>query len=173
MACYPGMVIVGAGQAGGRAALTLREQGYDGRIVLLGAEQSPPYERPPLSKAYLLGARAADDFTFATAAALAAAGIEFRSGCTALAIDRAGKNVRLADGQQVGYAKLLLATGREPRRLPLDDAVAERVLYLRDLADADRLRQALRPDVRIAIVGGGFIGLEVGRARSRWGAGRS
>jgi 3-phenylpropionate/trans-cinnamate dioxygenase ferredoxin reductase subunit len=156
-----GMATVGAGQAGGRAALTLRERGYDGRIVLLGAEPSPPYERPPLSKAYLVGERTADDFTFATAAALEAAGIEFRAGCAALAIDRANRNVRLADGERVSYAKLLLATGRAPRRLPLDDRVAERVLYLRDLADADRLCQALRPGARIAIVGGGFIGLEV------------
>ena len=157
----PGMVIVGAGQAGGRAALTLREQGHDGRIVLLGAEPSPPYERPPLSKAYLTGERSTDDFTFAKTAALEAAGIEFRPNCTVEAIDLGSKTVRLTAGERVGYAKLLLATGREPRRLPLDGAVAERVLYLRDLRDADRLRQALRPGARIAIVGGGFIGLEV------------
>ena len=155
------MVIVGAGQAGGRAALTLRDLGHDGRVVLLGAEPSPPYERPPLSKAYLTGERAADDFTFAKAEALAAAGIEFRPGCPVAAIDRAGKTVELGDGERLGYAKLLLATGREPRRLPLDGGVAERVLYLRDLSDADRLRQALRPGARIAIGGGGFIGLEV------------
>ncbi|MGH6898343.1 MAG: NAD(P)/FAD-dependent oxidoreductase [Geminicoccaceae bacterium] len=157
----PAMVIVGAGQAGGRAALTLRDLGYGGRIVLLGAEANPPYERPPLSKAYLTGARAADDFTFAKAAALAAAGIEFRAGCTVAAIERRGRTVRLEGGERIGYAKLLLATGREPRRLPLDAAVAARVLYLRDLTDADRLRQELRPGARIAIVGGGFVGLEV------------
>jgi 3-phenylpropionate/trans-cinnamate dioxygenase ferredoxin reductase component len=155
------MVIVGAGQAGGRAALTLREQGYDGPIVLLGAEAGPPYERPPLSKAYLTGERAADDFTFAKAEALAGAGIEFRPNCAVDAVDRRSKTVRLQDGERVGYAKLLLATGREPRRLPLEPAVAGRVLYLRDLTDADRLRQAFRPGARIAIVGGGFIGLEV------------
>ena len=155
------IVIVGAGQAGGRAALTLRDQGHDGRIVLLGAEPSPPYERPPLSKAYLTGERAADDFTFAKTAALDAAGIEFRPACVVAAIDRRSKTVRLADGEALPYAKLLLATGRAPRRLPLEGAVAERVVYLRDLSDADRLRQALRPGAGIAIVGGGFIGLEV------------
>jgi 3-phenylpropionate/trans-cinnamate dioxygenase ferredoxin reductase component len=155
------MVIVGAGQAGGRAALTLREQGFDGRIVLLGSEAQAPYERPPLSKAYLTGARAVADFTFAKVDALAAAGIEFRPGCAVAAIDRAGKTVELEGGERLAYAKLLLATGREPRRLPQDDAVAERVLYLRDLGDADRLRRNLRPGGRIAIVGGGFIGLEV------------
>jgi len=157
----PAMMIVGAGQAGGRAALTLREQGYDGRVVLIGAEPHPPYERPPLSKAYLTRERAADDFTFAKAEALVAAGIEFRPGCPVAAIDRAGRTVQLGNGERLGYAKLLLATGREPRRLPLRAAVAERMLYLRDLHDADRLRDALRPGARIAIVGGGFIGLEV------------
>jgi 3-phenylpropionate/trans-cinnamate dioxygenase ferredoxin reductase subunit len=156
-----GMVIVGAGQAGGRAALTLREEGYDGRIVLLGAEPSPPYERPPLSKAYLTGGRVADDFTFAKTPALAAAGIEFRPGCVVVAIDRGSRTVRLEGREPIPYAKLLLATGREPRRLPVDGAVAARLLYLRDLSDADRLRQALRPGARLAIVGGGFIGLEV------------
>ena len=155
------MVIVGAGQAGGRAALVLREQGFDGRIVLLGGETAAPYERPPLSKAYLTGARAADDFTFAKADALAAAGVEFRPGCPVAAIDRAGRSVQLAGGEQLPYAKLLLATGREPRRLAQDDALAGRVLYLRDLVDADRLRAKLRPRGRIAIIGGGFIGLEV------------
>jgi 3-phenylpropionate/trans-cinnamate dioxygenase ferredoxin reductase subunit len=164
-----GMVIVGAGQAGGRAALTLRAQGYDGRIVLLGAEPSPPYERPPLSKVYLTGARVADDFTFAKAAALVAAGIEFRPGCAVAAIDRGSRTVRLEEGESVPYAKLLLATGREPRRLPLAGAAAERVLYLRDLSDADRLRQALRPGARLAIVGGGFIGLEVAASATALG----
>src|SRR5918994_1072985 len=93
------MVIVGAGQGGGRAALTLRDQGYDGRIVLLGAEPSAPYERPPLSKAYLTGERSADEFTFAKTTALAAAGIEFRPHCVVEAIDRRSKSVRLADGE--------------------------------------------------------------------------
>lgn len=153
------MVIVGAGQAGGRAALTLRELGYTGRIVLIGAEPGPPYERPPLSKGYLTGDRSAADFTFAPTAALEAAGIELRAGCPVAAIDRDGRTVQLADGERIGYARLLLATGRAPRRLPR--AGAERALYLRDLADADRLRQVLRPGARIAIVGGGFIGLEV------------
>jgi 3-phenylpropionate/trans-cinnamate dioxygenase ferredoxin reductase subunit len=155
------MVIVGAGQAGGRAALTLREQGHDGRVVLLGAEPHAPYERPPLSKTYLTGARAADDFTFAKAETLAEAGIEFRPRCEVTAIDRERRIVRLADGEEIAYGKLLLATGREPRRLPLADGSDGRVLYLRDLSDADRLRESLRPDARLAIVGGGFIGLEV------------
>jgi 3-phenylpropionate/trans-cinnamate dioxygenase ferredoxin reductase subunit len=102
-----GMVIVGAGQAGGRAALTLRELGYDGRIVLLGAEASPPYERPPLSKAYLTGERAAEDFTFAKLSALESAGIEFRAGGTVEAIDRAAGTVRLSGGERIGYTRAL------------------------------------------------------------------
>jgi 3-phenylpropionate/trans-cinnamate dioxygenase ferredoxin reductase subunit len=163
------MVIVGAGQAGGRAALTLRDQGYDGRVVLLGAEPNPPYERPPLSKGYLTGERAADEFTFAKAATLDAAGIEFHPGCRVAAIDCRSRTVQLEDGERIGYARLLLATGREPRRLPLDGALAERVLYLRDLRDADQLREALRPDARVAIVGGGFIGLEVAASATALG----
>lgn len=153
-------MIVGAGQAGGRAALTLRERGYEGPVVLVGAEPAAPYERPPLSKAYLHGERAAADFTFASAAALAEAGIEFRPGVKVEAIDRARKRARLDDGSEIGYARLLLATGREPRRLPLPDALAGRAHVLRDLRDADQLRQVLAKGARLAIIGGGFIGLE-------------
>jgi 3-phenylpropionate/trans-cinnamate dioxygenase ferredoxin reductase subunit len=164
------MVIVGAGQAGGRAAMTLREQGHEGPVVLIGAEPEAPYERPPLSKAYLKGERAGAEFTFAPAEALAAAGIEFRAGIEVEAIDRKRKRVRLGDGSEIGYAKLLLATGRKPRRLPLPDDLAERVHVLRDLRDAARLRQVLVKGARLAIVGGGFIGLEVAASAAALGA---
>jgi 3-phenylpropionate/trans-cinnamate dioxygenase ferredoxin reductase subunit len=164
------MVIVGAGQAGGRAALTLRELGHAGPIVLLGAEGRAPYERPPLSKAFLRGERAAEEFTFAKPATLADAGVDFRPGASAVAVDRARRTVRLADGEEVPYARLLLATGREPRRLPIDERVAPRVHVLRDLADAERLKAALTPGARLAIFGGGFVGLEVAASAVELGA---
>lgn len=164
------MVIVGAGQAGGRAAMALREHGHKGPIVLIGAEPDAPYERPPLSKAYLKGERAATEFAFAPAETLAAAGIEFRPRTRVEAIDRECKRVRLGGGGEVGYAKLLLATGREPRHLALPEGLAERVHVLRDLRDADRLRQVLVKGARLAIVGGGFIGLEVAATATALGA---
>jgi 3-phenylpropionate/trans-cinnamate dioxygenase ferredoxin reductase subunit len=155
------MVIVGAGQAGGRAALTLRDLGHDGPIVLLGAEAAAPYERPPLSKAFLTGEREAAEFTFASADVLAAAGIEFRPACRVAAIDRASRTVRFGSGERLAYGKLLLATGRRARRLPLPTAVADRVHYLRDLGDARRLMDGLAGGRHLLVVGGGFIGLEV------------
>ena len=155
------MVIIGAGQAGGRAALTLRGQGFAGPVLLVGAEADAPYERPPLSKGFLTGQQAVADFTFATAAALEAAGIAFQPGCKVEAIDRESRTVRLGSGEQLGYDRLLLATGRRVRRLPVPGAVADRVLYLRDLTDARALQTELARQPRLAIVGGGFIGLEV------------
>ena len=155
------MVIIGAGQAGGRAALTLRGQGFAGPVLLVGAEADAPYERPPLSKGFLTGQQAVADFTFATAAALEAAGIAFRPGCKVEAIDRESRTVRLGSGEQLGYDRLLLATGRRVRRLPVPAAVADRVLYLRDLTDARALQTELARQPRLAIVGGGFIGLEL------------
>jgi 3-phenylpropionate/trans-cinnamate dioxygenase ferredoxin reductase component len=155
------MVIVGAGQTGGRAALALRESGYGGRVVLVGEEASPPYERPPLSKGFLTGERAPAEFTFASAEVLGEAGIEFRPSCRVEAVDRAGRTVRLGNGERLRYAKLLLATGRKARRLPLASGAADRVRYLRDLADAHRLKELLKGRPRVLIVGGGFVGLEV------------
>ena len=155
------MVIVGAGQAGGRAALTLREQGHDGPVVLLGAEADAPYERPPLSKGFLTGQQVQTDLTFAKPEALRAAGIDFRSGCRVEAIDRESRALRLGTGERLGYDRLLLATGRRVRRLPTPAAVADRVRYLRDLDDARALKSELARRPRLVIVGGGFIGLEV------------
>jgi 3-phenylpropionate/trans-cinnamate dioxygenase ferredoxin reductase subunit len=157
----PGMVIVGAGQTGGRAALTLREQSYTGPVVLIGDEASPPYERPPLSKAFLTGKVSEAAFTFAAPHTLENANIEFRPSATAEAIDRANRKVVLVDGERIPYLKLLLATGRQVRCLPLEGPVAGKVHYLRTLADAYRLKGLLggRPDM--VIIGGGFIGLEV------------
>jgi 3-phenylpropionate/trans-cinnamate dioxygenase ferredoxin reductase subunit len=165
-----GMVIVGAGQTGGRAALSLREQGYAGPIVLIGDETAAAYERPPLSKGFLTGKAEPAEFTFAAQEALAAAGIELRAPAAAAAIDREQREVVLEDGERLPYERLLLATGREPRRLKLAGAVAGRVHYLRTLADARRLRDALVPGATLVIVGGGFIGLEVAASAVELGA---
>jgi 3-phenylpropionate/trans-cinnamate dioxygenase ferredoxin reductase subunit len=155
------MVIVGAGQTGGRAALTLRAQGFDGRVVLIGEEPHPPYERPPLSKAFLKGERELESFTFAPNLRLVEAGIEFRPGCRVEAIERPSRMARLSDGERLSYDRLLLATGRRVRRMSLPGVGADRVHYLRSVDDARRLRQALVQAHDVLIVGGGFIGLEV------------
>ena len=164
------MVVVGAGQAGGRAALTLREAGHTGTIVLLGSESSAPYERPPLSKEFLKGERTVDTFTFAKREALSAAGIDFRPETTVTAIDRRQRTVSLDDGSTLPYAKCLLATGREPRRLPVAPGLEGVVHVLRDLRDAETLRARLVPGAHLAIIGGGFIGLEVAASARALGA---
>jgi 3-phenylpropionate/trans-cinnamate dioxygenase ferredoxin reductase subunit len=156
-----GMVIVGAGQTGGRAALTLREQGYAGPVVLIGEETEAPYERPPLSKGLLTGNATAAEFTFVNPDALARANISFRAGAVAERIDHARKAIVLGGGERIPYRKLLLATDRRVRKLPLVGPVGERIHYLRTLDDAHRLKDALSGDPEVVIVGGGFIGLEV------------
>jgi 3-phenylpropionate/trans-cinnamate dioxygenase ferredoxin reductase subunit len=159
------LVIVGAGECGARAAMALREEGFDGDVTLVGAETHLPYERPPLSKQGMLAEVFAAK-TIATAEGLADAGIAFAAGRHIAAIDRSTKRLLDADGSALPYDKLLLATGASPRRLP--DTDGERIAYLRTLDDARRLRDELLPGRRLAIVGGGFIGLELAAsARAR------
>jgi 3-phenylpropionate/trans-cinnamate dioxygenase ferredoxin reductase subunit len=157
----PTTVIVGAGQAGAEVAGSLRQQGYTGRIVLLGAEPQLPYRRPPLSKTYLAGTATAESLTIKPQAGYDTANIEVRLATRVERIERARKQVVLADGGTLHYDKLVLATGGAPRRLALTGAEAPNVLYLRTLADADALRAELQPRRRLLIVGGGYIGLEV------------
>lgn len=164
------MIVAGAGQAGGRAALGLRAAGHAGPVVLLGAERAAPYERPPLSKDFLRRLRTAESLTFARADALAAAGIDFRPGTTVTTIDRRQHTVGLDDGTTLAYDKLLLATGREPRRLPVAPGLEGVVHVLRDLDDAEALRAKLAPGKHLAIVGGDFIGLEVAASARALGA---
>ncbi len=157
-----GMVIVGAGEAGARAAGSLRERGYDGPVTLVGDEAHGPYERPPLSKAVIT---AEDDGggppLILDEAQLAAAGIAHLAGVRAEGIDRAGCRLLLGDGRALPYAKLLIATGAGPRRLAVPGADAAPVLTLRTFADALALRARLRPGCRLVVIGGGFIGLEI------------
>jgi len=153
------MIIVGAGEAGARAALALREQGWSGPVTLIGDEPHAPYERPPLSKAVMTAAAEPAPRTTLDAARAQAHGIDLLCGCPVAAIDRGNHRVLLQDGRRLSYRKLLLATGARARRLGIDGA--GHLLYLRSFADAMALRDRLRAGSHIAIIGGGFIGLEL------------
>jgi len=155
------VVIAGAGLAGAKAAETLREEGYDGRIVLLGAERRRPYERPPLSKEYLRGEAGLEKVHVHDEGFYDAHGIELRLGESVESIDTAGSAVVLAGRERVPYDRLLLATGARPRRLAVVGAELDGVCELRTLAHADALRERLQAGGRVAIVGGGWIGCEV------------
>ncbi len=163
------VVIIGAGQAGGWVAKTLRAQGFDGRITLIGAEAHAPYERPPLSKAVLLGEADPGTTALFSESDFAALELSFLPGTRAEAIDRAVRAVTTDDGQTVGYDKLVIATGGTARPLPVPGA-AQHALYLRSRDDAVVLHERLVRAKNVAIVGGGWIGLEVAAAATKLGA---
>jgi len=163
-----GMVIIGAGECGGRAALTLRELGYDGPVTLVGDEPHLPYERPPLSKDAMTS-DTPEIKVIASDELLTERSIRHIHSVQAVAIDRAAHTVRLSDGSVLPYDKLLLATGSTPRKLPMP-GLGARCVYLRTFADALAIRAHLSPANRIAIVGGGFIGLELAAAARKLGA---
>ncbi len=154
-------MIVGAGHGGGAAAAFLRQFGWRGSISLVGDEPHLPYQRPPLSKAWLQGETDADSLLLRPAAFYADHDISVRLGIPAVVIDRAARVVRLADGATLPYDTLILATGASARRIPLPGLDLPGVLELRSRADADRIRAELRPGRHLAVVGGGYIGLEV------------
>ncbi|WP_407344932.1 NAD(P)/FAD-dependent oxidoreductase [Pengzhenrongella phosphoraccumulans] len=164
MASEETFVIVGASLAGATAVQVLREEGFTGRLVLLGAEPNRPYERPPLSKGLLQGTSAREDVFVHPSDWYAWNDVDLRLGTTVTSIDRAAKTVTCDDGQTMGYDRLLLATGSEPRRLRLPGADRDQVVYLRQLEDCDRLRIAFGESSRLAIIGAGWIGLEVAAA---------
>ena len=153
-------VIVGASLAGAKAAETLREEGFGGPIVLIGEETERPYERPPLSKDYLLGKAEREAIYVHPAGWYAEHGVELRLGTTVTGVNPAAHEVMLGDGGRIGYAKLLLATGSAPRRLPVPGADADGVHYLRRVADSDRIKEAFAVASRVAVIGAGWIGLE-------------
>jgi 3-phenylpropionate/trans-cinnamate dioxygenase ferredoxin reductase subunit len=163
-------VIVGGGLAGAKAAETLRDEGFDGTVILVAAEDEPPYERPPLSKGYLLGADERDKAFVHPQQWYAEHDIDLRLGTRATALDPAAHEVELDGGDRLKYDKLLLATGSEPRRLDIPGADLGDVRYLRELADSDHLRDVLEEGHRVAVIGGGWIGLEVAAAARTHGA---
>jgi NADPH-dependent 2,4-dienoyl-CoA reductase/sulfur reductase-like enzyme len=165
MADEPTFVIVGAGLAGATAAETLRAENFTGRVVLLGDEPEPPYERPPLSKGLLLGSAGRDTVHVHDRGWYTKHDIELRTGTRVDAVDRGQRRVRLDDGTDIAYDRLLLATGAAAVPLPVDG-----VLQLRTLADSDRVSTALRAGSRLVIVGAGWIGLEVAAAARHHGA---
>lgn len=164
------IVIVGAGHAGGSAAALLRQYGFDGEVVLIGEEPVAPYQRPPLSKALLKGEGEEEDLLLRPADFYLEQNIEMRLGQTVTAIDRAAKQVVLSDDTTVPYDTLILATGSTARKLEVPGADLAGVLELRTLADGRKLRAAIRPGVRLVVVGGGYVGLEVAASARALGA---
>ena len=164
------VVIIGAGQAGGQCALSLRRNGFDGKILMVGDEPHPPYQRPPLSKAYLSGDIGEDRLWVQTPEAWAEQKVEMRTGLRATAINRAEQIVAFDDGSSHPYDHLVFATGSRVRELPVEGADLEGVRYLRNIADVDALKADVQPGRRIAIIGGGYIGLEAASVAKKLGA---
>jgi 3-phenylpropionate/trans-cinnamate dioxygenase ferredoxin reductase subunit len=161
MPTEPTYLIVGASLAGAKAAETLRSEGFAGPVALLGAEAERPYERPPLSKGYLLGKDEKSVIYVHEEGWYADHEVDLRLGVTVTAVDPVGRTVTTADGASVGYDRLLLATGASPRQLKVPGADRDGVLYLRTVADCERLAAAFRGGGRVAVAGAGWIGLEV------------
>ena len=164
------VLIIGAGHAGGTAAALLRQYGHEGPIVLAGEEPAPPYQRPPLSKAWLKGEADLEALLLRPEAFYAEHGIELRLGATATAIDAAARTVSFADGTVEPYDALILATGSTARKLNIPGADRPDLLELRTLADAEKLKAALEPGKRLAVVGGGYVGLEAAASARALGA---
>lgn len=161
------MVIVGAGKAGARAVVGLREHGWTDSITLIGDEALPPYDRPPLSKASILEEAEPEPVLLLDPSMLTSLKTDWIGGNGAQSIDRPNKTVVLQDGSRIGYQKLLLATGAKARRLSLPGA--ERATTLRDFGDTQRLRREFTPGRRVAIIGAGFIGLELAASSRKRG----
>lgn len=164
------IVVIGAGQAGGWAAQTLRKEGFAGRLVLIGDEQHPPHERPPLSKAVLAGEALPQSTWLQKSEAFEALALEWRPGTPVTRIDRAAKRLELAGGEMLVYDKLILCTGGRARTLPIPGADSKGVHTLRKIDDALALAPLLQPGRHVVVVGGGWIGLEVAATARQKGA---
>jgi 3-phenylpropionate/trans-cinnamate dioxygenase ferredoxin reductase component len=163
-------VIVGGGLAGAKAAQTLRDEGFDGRVVLLGEEDVVPYERPPLSKDYLRGDAGRDAIWAQEEGWYDAHDVELRTGAHVAEVVPSSSEVVLDGGERIGYDQLLLATGSAAKRIPIPGAELEGVHVLRTVADSDALREALAPGARLVVIGAGWIGCEVGASARQRGA---
>jgi 3-phenylpropionate/trans-cinnamate dioxygenase ferredoxin reductase component len=166
----PGVVIVGAGHAGGVAAALLRQYGYEAPITLVGDEPVAPYQRPPLSKAWLKGETDAEALMLRPLTFYADHRIELILNVKVTAVDRAAKTVALEDGRTIAYDQLILALGSRARPLPIPGADLKGVLFLRSAADAETLKAAIGPGKRLAVIGGGYIGLEAAASGRALGA---
>jgi 3-phenylpropionate/trans-cinnamate dioxygenase ferredoxin reductase component len=164
-----GTVIIGAGQGGYQVAASLREAGYAEPIVLLGEEPDAPYQRPPLSKTYLLGETTADRLLLRQGNYYDRHSIDLRTGERATAIDRSARQVKLAFGKSIPYDHLVLATGAHNRALPVHGAELPGVLYLRTRADADAIKERFAAARSVVVAGAGFIGLELAAVASKLG----
>jgi len=154
-------VIVGASLAGAKAAEALRELGFDGRVVLVGSESERPYSRPPLSKDYLSGKVGLEKVYVHAEDFYESHDIELRTSTTVERVEQASAEVVLADGERLGYDRLLLTTGAEPRHLSVPGAGLDGVYYLRSLPDSERLRERIERGGRLVVIGAGWIGCEV------------
>jgi 3-phenylpropionate/trans-cinnamate dioxygenase ferredoxin reductase subunit len=164
------VVIIGAGHAGGTAAALLRQYGFAGSITMIGEEPIPPYQRPPLSKAWLKGEADAESLALKPESFYAEQAIDLRMGLRVRAIERTAKLVWLENGDNFAYEILILATGARARRLTIPGADLDGVLELRSAADAERLKARLGPGQRLAVIGGGYIGLEAAASARALGA---
>ncbi len=165
-----GVVIIGAGHAGGTAAALLKQYGYEDPITLIGEEPIAPYQRPPLSKAWLKGEADADSLALKPESFYAEAGIDLRMSTRVTEIMRTDRVVLLSDGSRVPYDKLIIATGARPRTLPVPGVELDGVQPLRTAADAEQLKARLGPGHRAVIIGGGYIGLEAAASARALGA---
>ena len=164
------IVIIGAGQAAVQAIVSLRAEGHEGSITLVGAERHLPYQRPPLSKGYLLGEMSADRLLLRPATFYEQSGVSLHIGVAALAVDCGAGEVHLTRGSTLRYDGLLLATGSRPRPLPVPGSDLAGVFTIRGMADVDTIKARLGPGTRLVVVGGGYIGLEGAASARKLGA---
>lgn len=163
-------VIVGAGHAGGRAAQAMRQYGFEGRVLLIGEEPHVPYERPPLSKELIVTDAGLGKVRLHEAAWYAENRIELIAANAATSIDAAAKTVGLADGRTIGFDRLMLTTGARVRELPVPGAGLDGVFYLRTIEDSEAIRAQIAAGTEVAVIGGGFIGLEIAGSAVKRGA---
>lgn len=162
-------LILGGGQAGAQAAASLRQEGFGGRVLLIGAESLLPYQRPPLSKGFLAGELPRERLLIKPEAFYRQADIESLLGVAATTLDAQAKHLTLDDGRQLAFDQLLLATGGRPRQLDCPGADHPRLHCLRTVADVDQLRRHFTAGARLVIIGAGYIGLEVAAVAARHG----